>query len=97
MRKPKRLVPVSGAADRFDISAVADLLAVKIESAFTAGDSYTYEDARRTNVDEGWTYHVTRRPGGNAERVESMRLDEEQLSLAWLTATRRVDNEAGLA
>jgi hypothetical protein len=87
---------VSRAADKFDISAVADLLAVKIEAALTAGGSYTYEDARGTNADEGWTYHLTRRPGRNAERVESMRLDDEQLSLAWLTANRRVDNEGGL-
>jgi hypothetical protein len=87
---------LSRAADKFDTSAVADLLAVSIKSALTSGGSYTYEDARRTNADEGWTYQLTRRRGGNVERVESIRLSEEQLSRAWLTAQRRVDNEGGL-
>jgi hypothetical protein len=85
---------MSRAADKFDISAVADLLAVSIESALTSGGSYTYEDARRANADEGWTYELTRRRGDNVGRVESMHLSEEQLSLAWLTANRRVDNNA---
>jgi len=66
------------------------------ESVLTSGGSYTNEDARRTNADEGWTYELTRRRGDNVERVESMHLSEEQLSRAWLTAQRRVDNEAGL-
>jgi hypothetical protein len=87
---------MSRAADKYDISAVADLIAVNIASALTSGGSYTYEDVRRTNADEGWTYQLTRRWGGNVERVESIHLIEEQLSLAWLTANRRVDNDAGL-
>jgi hypothetical protein len=87
---------MSRTADKGDISAVADLLAVSIASALTSGDSYTYEDARRTNVDEGWTYERTGRPGRDADRVESMHLSEEQLSLAWLTANRRVDNDTEL-
>jgi hypothetical protein len=87
---------MSRAADKFDISAVAALLAVSIASALTSGGSYTYEDARRTNADEGWTYELTRRRGGNVERVESMHLSEEQLSSAWLTATRHVDNNPEL-
>jgi hypothetical protein len=87
---------VSRAADKFDITAVADLLAVRIASALTSGGSYTYEDARRTNAAEGWTYELRRRESRNVERVESMRLSEEQLSRAWLTANRRVDNEADL-
>jgi hypothetical protein len=86
---------MSRAADKFDISAVADLLAVSIASALTSGGSYTYEEARRTNADEGWTYDLTRR--GSSERVESMHLTEEQLSLAWLTANRRVDNDTDLS
>ena len=84
------------AADKFDITAVADLLAISIASALTSGGSYTYEDARRTNADEGWTYELTRRRGDNVERVESIHLSEEQLSSAWLTAQRRVDNKGGL-
>jgi len=32
-------------------------------------------------------------PHRNVERVESMHLNEEQLSAAWLTANRRVDND----
>jgi hypothetical protein len=87
---------MSRVADKFDISAVADLLAVSIESALTSGGSYTYEDARRTNVDQGWTYELRRGRGRDIERVESMHLSDEQLSRAWLTANRRVDNEAGL-
>jgi hypothetical protein len=86
---------VSRAADKFDITAVADLLAVRIASALTSGGSYTYEDARRINTDEGWTYELSGR--GRMERVESMHLTEEQLSLAWLTANRRVDNETDLS
>jgi hypothetical protein len=82
------------AADKFDITAVADLLAISIASALTSGGSYTYEDARRKNADEGWTYEPTRRRGDNVERVESIRLSEEQLSSAWFTAQRRVDNNA---
>jgi hypothetical protein len=87
---------MSRAADKFDISAVADLLAVSIGSALTSGGSYTCEDARRTNVEEGWTYELRRGRGRDVEHVESMHLSEEQLSLAWLTANRQVDNEAGL-
>jgi hypothetical protein len=86
---------VSRTADKYDITAVADLLAVSIASALVSGGSYTYEEARRRN-DEGWTYEITRRQRGHVERVESMHLTEEQLSLAWLTANRRVDNEADL-
>ncbi len=44
---------MSRAADKHDVSAVADLLAVSIASALVSGGSYTYEDARRTNADEG--------------------------------------------
>jgi hypothetical protein len=84
------------AADKFDISAVADLLAFSIASALTSGGSYTYEDARRANLEQGWTYELRRRKGGDVERVESMHLSEEQLSLAWLTATRHVDNNPEL-
>jgi hypothetical protein len=87
---------VSRAADKFDIAAVADLMAVSIASALTSGGSYTYDDARRTNLDQGWTYELRRLKGGDVERVESMHLSEEQLSLAWLTANRRVDNETEL-
>jgi hypothetical protein len=87
---------VSRAADKFDITAVADLMAVNIASALTSGGSYTYEDARRTNLGQGWTYELRLRKGGDVERVESMHLSEEQLSLAWLTANRRVDNEPEL-
>jgi hypothetical protein len=75
---------------------VADLLAVRIASALISGGSYTHEDARRTNVDEGWAYELTRRPARDVERVESMHLSEEQLDLAWLTANRRVDNDPDL-
>jgi hypothetical protein len=88
---------MSRAADKYDISAVADLLAVSIASALTSGGSYTYEDARRVNLEQGWTYELRRRKGGDVERVESMHLSEEQLSRSWLTANRRVDNEAGLS
>jgi hypothetical protein len=84
-------------ADKYDIAAVADLLAVSIESALTTGGSYTYEDARRTNAAQGWTYELRRRERGDVERVESMRLREEQLSLAWVTANRHVDNYGGLS
>jgi hypothetical protein len=84
------------AADKYDITAVADLIAAKIFAAFDAGGSYTLEDARRTNFGEGWTYEESRRNPSNVERIEGMRLSEEQLDRAWLTATRRVDNEAGL-
>jgi hypothetical protein len=84
---------VSRAADKHDIAAVADVLAVSIGSALVSGHSYTYEDARRTNADEGWTYDVTTRRRGDMEHVEAMHLSEEQLSLAWLTATRHVDND----
>lgn len=87
---------MSRPADKYDISAVADLLAVSIASAPTSGGSYSYEDARRTNVDQGWTYEVRRGRGRDVERIESMHLTEEQLSSAWLTANRRVDNEGGL-
>jgi hypothetical protein len=89
---------VSRAADKFDVAAVADLIAVRIASALISGNSYTHEDARRTNVDEGWTYELTRRGQGrrDVERVESMHLSEEQLDLAWLTANRRVDNDPDL-
>jgi hypothetical protein len=88
---------MSRTADKFDIAAVVDLIAVSIASALISGDSYTYEDARRTNVDEGWTYELTRRgQSRDVERVESMHLSEEQLSLAWLTANRRVDNDPDL-
>ena len=83
-------------ADKYDLDAVADLLAVRIASALTSGGSYTYEDARRMNSHHGWSYEITRRERGNVERVESMRLSEEELSRAWLTANRRVDNEADL-
>jgi hypothetical protein len=86
---------MSRAADKFDIDAVADLIAVGIASALSSGSSYTYEDARRTNDDEGWTYHLASRQRGNVERVEAMHLSEEQLSVAWLTANRRVDNDTG--
>jgi hypothetical protein len=84
------------AADKYDITAVADLMAVSIASALTSGGSYTYEDARRTNLDRGWTYELRRRTGGDVERVEAMHLSEEQLSRAWLTANRRVDNDTEL-
>jgi hypothetical protein len=87
---------MSRTADKYDISAVADLIAVSIASALTSGRSYTYEDARRANAVAGWTYELTRRESCNVERVESMRLSEEQLSLAWLTANRRVDNDTDL-
>lgn len=87
---------MSRAADKFDIAAVADIMAVSIASALTSGGSYTYEDVRRTNLDDGWTYELRRLKGGDVERVESMRLSEEQLSLAWLTANRRVDNDTEL-
>ncbi len=83
---------MSGAADKHDISAVADLLADKIAAALTAGSSYTYEDARRMNSEQGWTYEVKRRQASNVQHVKSMRLTDEELSLAWLTANRRVDN-----
>jgi hypothetical protein len=86
---------MSRTADKHDIAAVADVLAVRIGSALVSGGSYTYEDARRTNVGEGWTYDL-RRQGLDVERVEAMHLSEEQLSLAWLTANRRVDNEPEL-
>ena len=87
---------MSRAADKFDISAVADLLAISIASALTSGGFYTYEDARRTNVDQGWTYELRRGRGRDIERIESMHLSEEELSRAWLTANRRVDNDADL-
>jgi hypothetical protein len=87
---------MSRTADKLDIAAVADLIAVSIASALISGGSYTYEDARRTNVDEGWTYELTRQQGRDVERVESMHLSEEQLDLAWLTANRRVDNDPDL-
>jgi hypothetical protein len=88
---------MSHAADKYDIAAVADLIAVSIASALSSGDPYTYEDVLRTNLDEGWTYELTRRgQGRDVERVESMHLSEEQLSLAWLTANRRVDNDPDL-
>jgi hypothetical protein len=87
---------VSRPADKHDISAVADLIAVSIASALTSGDSYTYEDVRRANLEQGWTYELRRGQGRAVERIESIHLSEEQLSLAWLTANRRVDNEAGL-
>jgi hypothetical protein len=88
---------MSHAADKCDIAAVADLIAVSIASALSSGDPYTYEDVLRTNLDEGWTYELTRRgQGRDVERVESMHLSEEQLSLAWLTANRRVDNDPDL-
>jgi hypothetical protein len=87
---------MSHAAGKYDIDAIADLIAVSIASALTSGGSYSYEDAHRTNVDEGWTYELTRRRCRDVERVESMHLSEEQLSLAWLTANRRVDNDTDL-
>ena len=87
---------MSRTADKYDIDAVADLLAVSIASALISGGSYTYEDVRRTNADEGWAYELTRRERRDVERVESMHLTEEQLSLAWLTANRRVDNDTDL-
>jgi hypothetical protein len=87
---------MSRAADKYDISAVADLLAVSIASALTSGGSYTYEDARRANLEQGWTYELRRGQGRDVERIESVHLSEEQLSLAWLTAKRRVDNDADL-
>jgi hypothetical protein len=49
-----------------------------------------------TGAEEGWTYQLTTPRRGNVERVEAMRLSEEQLSLAWLTANRRVDNDTDL-
>jgi hypothetical protein len=87
---------MSRAADKFHIDAVADLIAVSIALALTSGGSYSYEDARRTNVGEGWTYELTRRHDRDVERVESIHLSEEQLSRAWLTANRRVDNDPDL-
>jgi hypothetical protein len=87
---------MSPTADKFDIDAVADLIAVSIASALISGNSYSYEDARRTNLDEGWTYKLARRQRSDVERVESMHLSEEQLDLAWLTANRRVDNDPDL-
>jgi hypothetical protein len=51
---------MSRAADKYDIDAVADLLAVSIASALISGGFYTYEDARRTNADEGWAYETLR-------------------------------------
>jgi hypothetical protein len=87
---------MSRTPDKYDIAAVADLMAVSIASALTSGGSYTYEDARRTNLDRGWTYELRRRKGGDVERVEAMRLSEERLSRAWLTANRHVDNNPEL-
>jgi hypothetical protein len=86
---------MSRPVDKYDIAAVADLLAVSIGSALVAGGSYTYEDARRANA-QGWTYELRRGRGGDVERVESMHLSEEELSRAWLTANRRVDNATDL-
>ena len=83
-------------ADKHDVAAVADLLAVSIASALVSGGSYTYEDALRTNTVEGWTYDVKTRTRGHVERVDAMHLSEEQLSLAWLTANRHVDNNPEL-
>ena len=84
---------MSRSADKYDIDAVADLLAISIASALTSGGSFMYEDARRRNAEQGWTYELSWRQRGSVERVEAMHLSEEQLSLAWLTANRRVDND----
>jgi hypothetical protein len=73
---------MSRLADKRDIDAIADLIAVSVASALTSGDSYTYEDAQRRNADEGWTYERTGPQRRNVERVESMHLNEEQLSAA---------------
>jgi hypothetical protein len=85
---------VPRAADKLDISAIADLLAAEIASALVARGSYTFDDARRTNGAEGWTYELRR--DGKVEQVQSMHLSEGQLSRAWLTANRRVDNDTDL-
>jgi hypothetical protein len=84
---------LSRPADKYDIDAIADLISVSVASALTSGGPYTYEDARRRNVEEGWSYELTGRQGRDAERVDSIHLNEEQLSAAWLTANRRVDND----
>jgi hypothetical protein len=84
---------MSRPADKHDVDAIADLIAVSVASARISGGSYTYEDVQRRNIDEGWTYELVGPQRRNVECVESMRPNEEQLSAAWLTANRRVDND----
>lgn len=69
----------------------------RMEKAIAARDRSFYDYVNAAGgfdavVEEGWTYELAGGQGRDAERVESMRLSEEQLSLAWLTANRRVDN-----
>jgi hypothetical protein len=87
---------MSRAVDKYDITAVADLLAVRIADALVSGEAYTYEDVRRTNTVDGWTYERRGPQRGDVERVESVHLSDDELSRAWLTANRRVDNDFGL-
>lgn len=96
VRDMRPVVTMASVADKYDITAIADVIADRILAALDAGGSYSLEDARRTNFGEGWTYEEPRRNPANVERIEGMRLSEEQLDRAWLTANRRVDNEAGL-
>ena len=83
-------------ADKYDITAVADLIARRIVSGLHSGRAYTRDDARRTNEGEGWTYEVRRRETRTIERVEAMRLSDAELTRAWETANRRVDNDDDL-